>query len=532
MTEPVPFGKYTLLRKLAEGGMAEIYLALQVGPGGFGKLLVIKRIRPANNQDQNFIQMFLDEARIAASLSHPNIAQIFEVGNVETVHYIAMEHVHGEDLRSLCRKLAKDKKPLPLAHAISMLSGACAGLHYAHTKTDFNGQPLEIVHRDVSPQNLLISYDGHVKLVDFGIAKAQGRSQETRAGVLKGKISYMSPEQVKGDPLDARSDVFAAGILLYELTTGRRLYKDDSDFKVMRKITDEEPTPPSEIIPGYPPRLEQIVLKSLAKDPHRRYSSAQALQSDLEAFARQESLDISSLALGSFMREVFSDKLAEQAREEALGKPLHQILAERGVTEPSLIHEGSSSMARGELNASKVKRGRRTGAYVATVLSLLLAVAAGGYWLSPLLSPLLWPEAPAKEAVAASPQKHELSIESDPKGAEVYERGVLLGLTPLNYVIEGEEPLYLRFKRGGFYDEAVTVSAPFPPSVFVLFDEPVKAASSPSDSASNEPKDKTRPSIVGKKPPKDNSPKNTTSSTSNGSGSKGEKFIDPFGGGQ
>jgi serine/threonine-protein kinase len=520
VSDPVVFGKYTLLRKLAEGGMAEIYLALQTGMGGFGKLLVIKRIKQAHNKDREFIGMFLDEARIAASLSHPNITQIFEVGEIDTIHYIAMEYVHGEDLRSLCRKLAKERRPLPLSHAIAMIAGGCAGLHYAHTKTDLAGRPLEIVHRDVSPQNILISYDGHVKLLDFGIAKAQGRTQETRAGVLKGKLSYMSPEQVRGDRLDARSDIFALGILLYELTTGRRLYKDDSDFKTMQKITEDAPMPPRQIIPGYPERLEEIVLKSLTKRVEDRYESAQAFQSDLEGFARQEGLDISSLALGTFLRDVFRDKLDELARQEELGKPLHQILTERQATESLLISEGSASMARGELNSAFVRKGKKRSRAVWYAIGGVAAAGLGaavvlGYPRLVGTSQTVAASAPAPLAASqASPAvPASIKIVSDPIGAQVFLKGAPLGVTPLTIEADPSQPLYLRFKHDHYQDE-VYDKTPVSGEVFVLFDEPVKAAASEPAVEPTNPQPKTPKTP---KTPPVKTPPNPTG-----------RFIDPF----
>jgi serine/threonine protein kinase len=509
--------------------MAEIFLALQVGPGGFGKLLVIKKIKQANNQDKDFIAMFLDEARIAASLSHPNITQIFEVGEVEALHYIAMEYVHGEDLRSLCRKLAKAKRPLPLAHAISILSGASAGLHYAHTKTDFSGKPLEIVHRDVSPQNLLISYDGHVKLVDFGIAKAQGRTQETRVGVLKGKISYMSPEQVSGDNLDGRSDIFAIGILLYELTTGRRLYKDESDFKTMRKITDEPVTPPHEILPGYPERLEEIVMKALEKDPNDRYQSGQELQSDLEAFARQEGLDISNLALSNFMRDVFSDKLAEQAREESMGKPLHQILAERGATESMLMADPSSgSMARGEVNSAFLNRKKKGRPWALIGVGAVVVLSVAGVVGYPMLTQQTQTTTPGSLPLPASTSKpaalKTITIQSDPAGAEVFEKGSSLGVTPLTLTAKEGDKLYLKLVSPEYEpeprEEIITDTTS---EIFVLFKtkkvvEPVE----PVEPKGNKTNSGGKNNGGGK-----NNTNNNTGTNTNGGGSG--KFLDPFG---
>ena len=222
---PRRFGKYTLLRKLATGGMAELFLALQKSVAGFEKLLVIKRILPQMNQDANFIAMLLQEARVAATLSHPNIVQIFDVGEIDGVFYIAMEHVHGEDIRSIVRQMAAKKYPeFPREHALAIVLGVCAGLAYAHEKRDLDGAPLHIVHRDVSPQNIVVTFSGDIKLVDFGIAKSDSISlSQTKSGRLKGKGPYMSPEQALGEPVDARSDLFSAGVVLFELTTGDAL---------------------------------------------------------------------------------------------------------------------------------------------------------------------------------------------------------------------------------------------------------------------------------------------------------------------
>jgi len=220
---PRRFGKYTLLRVLAKGGMAELFLAIQKSVAGFEKLIVIKRILPSMNQDKAFIDMLLHEARIAATLSHPNIVQIFDVGQAEGLYFIAMEHVHGEDIRSVVRGMkVKGVPEFPLEHALAIAMGMCAGLSYAHEKRDLDGTELNIVHRDISPQNVVITFSGDVKIVDFGIAKSDTKMHtETRSGKLKGKVPYMSPEQARGEPIDARSDIFATGVMLFELTTGK-----------------------------------------------------------------------------------------------------------------------------------------------------------------------------------------------------------------------------------------------------------------------------------------------------------------------
>src|SRR6185295_2862573 len=280
---PGAFGKYTLLHQIAKGGMAELYLALHRSTAGFEKLVVIKRALPLFNHEEDFIAMLLHEARIAATLSHPNIMQIYDVGQADGTYYIAMEHVHGEDLRAIQRQLLKRSQDFPLEHALSVVIGLCSWLAYAHAKFDLAGNHLRIVHRDISPHNVLVSYSGDVKLVDFGVAKSRVQlTDQTRAGSIKGKIAYMSPEQALGQTLDARSDVFAIGTTLYELTTGRRLFKARTDFETLRMVGAAKILPPREPRPGYPPELEKVVMKSLAQYPQDRYQSARELQFDLE----------------------------------------------------------------------------------------------------------------------------------------------------------------------------------------------------------------------------------------------------------
>ena len=226
---PCRFGKYTLIRKLAIGGMAELFLAIQKSVAGFEKLIVIKRILPAMNQDRAFIDMLLHEARIAATLSHPNIVQIFDVGQVDGTYFIAMEHVHGEDLRSIVRQMQQEgghRVPARARHRRSS-SGCAPGSPTRTRSATSTGRALNIVHRDISPQNVVVTFTGDVKIVDFGIAKSDAKldAEHRRAGSLKGKVPYMSPEQARGEVVDWRSDIFATGVMLFELTTGKRLFK-------------------------------------------------------------------------------------------------------------------------------------------------------------------------------------------------------------------------------------------------------------------------------------------------------------------
>ncbi len=312
--------------------MAEIFLARVSGLPGFQKMVVIKRILPQLATKTDFVEMFLDEARIAATLQHPNVVQMYDVGVVDGNYFIAMEYLHGEDVRSLSRTLHRQDKRLPIEHALNIVIGVASGLHYAHEKVGFDGNPLEIVHRDVTPQNIIVTYDGAVKLLDFGIAKASNRFGETRFGTLKGKVPYMSPEQCRGEPLDRRSDIFSLGIMLYELTLGKRLYQGKSDFEVLKQIVEGVVTKPRELDAEYPEALEEIVMRALEKEKDKRYQTARDIQEDLETMVRADRLHVSPIALTRFMEETFGQKIEAwreaQAKGVTLGEHLEKLPVE------------------------------------------------------------------------------------------------------------------------------------------------------------------------------------------------------------
>jgi serine/threonine protein kinase len=287
------------------GGMAELSLGYARSMHGFEKLVVLKRILPQYAENPEFVRMFLDEARLAATLDHGNIAHVYDIGEHDNAYFFAMEYVHGRSLLEVMRALTHARRPLPLEHSLNVMIGTCAGLHYAHEKVALDGTPLGIVHRDVSPPNIIITYDGVVKVVDFGIAKAETASSSTNVGTLKGKIPYMSPEQCRSEHPDRRSDVFSIGILLYELTVGRRLFSAETEIAIMRKITMGGFPPPTSIHPHYPPELEAIVMRSLQLDPEHRWATARDLQVELEEFAREYKLSLSSAKLATFMEDLF-----------------------------------------------------------------------------------------------------------------------------------------------------------------------------------------------------------------------------------
>jgi eukaryotic-like serine/threonine-protein kinase len=321
-------GRYTLLRPLGAGGMAELFLARVEGIGGFSKLCAVKRILPHKAANERFVRMLLNEARLVATLDHPNIAQVHDIGVENGEYFFAMEYVHGQDLRHVLH--AAPRHQVRLENALHIILGVCAGLHHAHDARDAEGRSLEIVHRDVSPSNVLVSYQGAVKLVDFGVAKAATVISETREGIIKGKFGYMSPEQCLGAPLDRRSDIFALGILLWELTVGRRLYKLSADLATMQRVVYVDAPAPSRFVTDYPPELERIVLRALARDPARRYQTAQELQLALEAFAVERRLGISAVAMSQEMHELFAHPIAEWQEAEQAGRSLADHLAKQG----------------------------------------------------------------------------------------------------------------------------------------------------------------------------------------------------------
>jgi serine/threonine protein kinase len=333
--EPTSFGgRYTLIRRLAVGGMAEIYLARQAARAGFEKEVVIKRLRAELADDPRVVEMFLDEARIGALLNHPNIVHVYDVDEHDGIPYIAMEYIVGEELNELCRRGIGLGKFLPLEHAVELMRQAAAGLGYFHAKRGAEGtadadRPLDIVHLDISPSNLLVTQDGFLKVIDFGIARFRpsagtGSQGRTASGVLPGKLGYMSPEQAARKKVDHRSDIFSLGIVLYEITVGRRLYRG-APQEVVQRLTSAAVEPPTFVRRNFPSALEAIIMRALEKHVEDRYQSAYDLADDLETFLRDERmhsgpvriaryLDALTAAAGGPRRQ---ELISEEARDEA-----------------------------------------------------------------------------------------------------------------------------------------------------------------------------------------------------------------------
>ncbi|MFT3774672.1 MAG: serine/threonine-protein kinase [Minicystis sp.] len=297
-------GKYRLIAELGHGGMAEVFLAVVRGPAGFNKLVVIKQIRPQLAEDPEFLGMFLDEARLAARLSHPNVVQTNEVGQEGERYFIAMEYLEGQPLNRVVHRLQKNGG-LPLGMHLKIVCATLAGLHHAHELTDYDGTALGVVHRDVTPHNVFITYDGLVKVVDFGIAKALNSSSETRTGVLKGKVAYMAPEQARGERVDRRADIFSVGVMMWEAATGKRLWKGVPDITILQRLLSGEIPTPRSVKPEVPEKLEAIILKALSHQRDDRYATAADLQLALEGYLEEAGERIHERDIGKLIAQNF-----------------------------------------------------------------------------------------------------------------------------------------------------------------------------------------------------------------------------------
>lgn len=340
MTDQPVLGDLRLVKKIAAGGMAEVWEARKVGIEGFEKRVAVKVILPHLNENDDFIRMFLDEGRLAASLDHPNICQILELGEHDGKYYMCMEYIDGVVLSSLMKEASKRGVFIPIEHCCQIIIGACAGLDYAHSCLDMTGQPINLVHRDISPQNIMMTFNGGVKVVDFGIAKAASQVHHTQAGVLKGKYAYMSPEQATGQPLDRRSDIFALGIVLWELTTGHRLFRADNEIATLHKIIGGDYPSPSAYRDAYPPALELIIQKALAPDREKRFQDCGDMQLALEDFLLRHGLPAGSKRLAHYVQRIMSDgDLSDLPDSSALiratGGFVFEVASNSGVNTPS-----------------------------------------------------------------------------------------------------------------------------------------------------------------------------------------------------
>ncbi|MEQ1564351.1 MAG: serine/threonine-protein kinase [Myxococcota bacterium] len=459
---PQPFGKYFLVDKIATGGMAEIFKAKTYSHGGFENLLVIKRILPHIGENQDFVGMFVDEAKISVALQHPNIVRVFDFGKILENYFIAMECVDGKDLRNLLRKLSRRKQWIPEKYAAFLIHEVCKGLAYAHTKADIRGNPFGIVHRDISPSNVLVSYEGEVKVADFGIAKAERNAYQTRDGMLKGKFEYMSPEQAGGKEIDSRSDLFSVGIILYEMLVQKRLFKSDSEIATLKRIREEDIVPPRSLKPSLSPALEAICLRALSREADERYQTAQEMADELREFLYPDTADTLRHEFAAFLQGLFTEEMADERNRLESNNAIALQIKER---QPAVDWDASAS----ELTMTQVTQTavRFVVPWIAAIgLGMLLMfgvalvgvlyVAANNTELFGITSPA--PEVPAPTVVDGptgldvfvSPPARIL-IDGAPKGEGASLK--IEDLTPGTYLV--------RFEADGYVpvEEAITVEA-------------------------------------------------------------------------
>jgi eukaryotic-like serine/threonine-protein kinase len=470
-------GRYEVAGRLATGGMAEILLGRLVGPSGFERPVVIKRILPHLASDPTFVAMFLDEARIAARVRHPNVVQVYELLHEGEELAIVMEYLEGETLSGLMRRLVARGRRLEPALGMHIVAEAAAGLAAAHDLTDDSGVSLALVHRDVSPQNIFVGYDGSVKVLDFGIATVTDRSTRTETGQLKGKFEYMSPEQCLARPLDRRSDVFALGVVLYEVGTGYRLFKRPNQLLVLKAILEEPLPPPSQLDPSYPPELERICMKALARKRSERPATATELREALVVAAR--ALDptlVADAALGRLMRGLFADRMNEKTEMlRRLGsgsaithipnadvEPALELPAVRddetifptgasGVVSQSAAGAAPSAGKRGPLLALGVG----ALALIAAAFAIVTISGADPESATPAGPSSAEPSvvrraAPAPPSPSTETQRVTIEIESVPSGAEIWLDGSKRGATPFDLELgRSDQPVSIELRSAG-----------------------------------------------------------------------------------
>ncbi len=383
-------GKYTLIRKLATGGMAEVFLARADGPMGFAKKCVVKRILPHFNDDPRFIEMFLGEARLAAELNHPNLVQIFDFGEADGQYYLAMEYIDGANLRVLNQATRRVQGPMSLPLAARLIALAAEGLHFAHELRNEQGEFLNLVHRDISPDNILVARNGSVKVVDFGIAKASTQPHLTKSGMIKGKIAYMPPEQLAREPLDRRADLFALGIVFYELVTGGMPFDATSEVSIIQAIMSQKPLEkPTVYRPDCPPDLEAIVNKCLEKDRDRRYASCVELQADLEAFIKRSGETVGTREVAQLVATVLENEAnttAPNAVVSGLDATTPSAQSSDRIPSPSAPHpvatQSGTGMSNTALRSVEVRAVKRSRAplFVSLGVVVMVAAAVGGWF--------------------------------------------------------------------------------------------------------------------------------------------------------
>ncbi len=458
-------GRYEIVAPLAGGGMAEILLARVVGPHGFDRPAVVKRILPHLAQNPTFVAMFLDEARIVANIRHPNVVQVDELGEHDGELYLAMEYLEGESVGALLGRMLLRGQSIDAGLAAHIVAEACAGLHAAHELTDGSGTKQNLVHRDVSPQNVFLTYDGDVKLLDFGVAKVKDRLCQTEVGEIKGKFGYMSPEQCRGMELDRRSDIFSLGIVFFETLCGRRLFKRDNGLVAMKAICSSAIPALREVAPGCPEGLEAICMRALSRDRSTRYGTALDMRRDLLAEVRRLVPNREPReALAALMRECFGERMEEKRemlRRVRSGSSITSVPCAYDLLGDMPALEGQADLALDTVADTPRRRVRWTtlgGAALAALVGIALVAnrSSGAHddarRTVPALSstPIAQPPEPLPSA-PLSAQEITLRVESVPESARVSIEGIERGATPIDVVLRrSDQPVFVVVKRPGF----------------------------------------------------------------------------------
>ena len=492
---PPSIGHYEILGLLGTGGMAEVFLGRSASLPGEERPVVVKRILPHLARQRQFVDMFRDEAQIAARIHHPNVVEVYELGESGLELYLVMEYLGGESAAGIARQLARRKKLLSFGLCAHMISEVCGGLHAAHILMDDEGEPLNIVHRDVSPANIFVTYDGDVKILDFGIAVAANRLSKTDAGQVKGKYAYMSPEQCRGKTLDRRSDIFSLGTVLYELSTCRRLFKRPSDMETLEAVCNEEVVPPSRLVNKYPPELERICLKALQKDPDARYATALEMRRELLAVAAELNKGKTpSASIAKVMKKLFAGRIDQksemiQCAPSGEGVPSRALAVdEQSVEFPVVTHDPEAQSAAlaeplpfigntldigsdaaqdvdlqpnsaspsaepttnyveptdDDIDSSVEPVGWRPRTPLLLAVPLLAGLLAGVWWTSQ--------QGGSASPVVAAGQVH-IELDSVPSFAEVFRGEQSMGRTPLKLTFStSKSPIPLTLRKEGFVD--------------------------------------------------------------------------------
>ncbi len=494
LSEPIQFGKYTLFERIGRGGMADVFKGRVSGPQGFERTFVVKRILPHLSDDPTFIKMFVEEAKLSARLAHPNIVQIFELGAVEGEYFISMEYIRGRDLSETMRAIWKTMGP-PRPELVAYIGReACRALSYAHSLADERGRPLGMIHRDVSPSNIMMSYEGAVKLLDFGIAKALGEAPETtKSGTMKGKYAYMAPEQTEGDDVDHRIDIFSCGIVLHEVLTGRRLFKGQNDVLTIERVRRCEVPPPSAQNPMVPPELDAIILKALARDRDKRWATAADMADALDDVVHAARFQPGHLA--QLLHDLFpveggapSPRLSVNASSQVTSSSIRA----RSATIPPVTRTGTGTGTGSRRGAPlaldtrdlqsddlSLKPKSKWKGFTAAALVLV----AGGFFVwKGVVKKKLEDDSGARLTPASDPSKRfHVYVKSEPEGADIFAEGeaMPIGATPVTLPIDlnGRNSLRLILRKDGYEDYEQRVINEMPLSINMKKkDEPADAA--------------------------------------------------------